>query len=102
MVDNLGPWFGGFQWRALGGKYPIDDGAGQRIPQDKGYSEFNADVGYKVGLTRHLKVKQFGVFNLNQHQGGFLGLISTPRGCRASRLTASQVSRSTCWSRLCR
>jgi outer membrane receptor protein involved in Fe transport len=58
LVDDLGPWFGGFQWRALG-KYPINDGA--KDPQDKGYSEFNADVGYKVNT--HLKL-QLSVFNL--------------------------------------
>ncbi|HEX4096140.1 MAG TPA: TonB-dependent receptor, partial [Caulobacteraceae bacterium] len=58
LVDNLGPWFGGLQWRALG-KYPIDDG--EEFPQDKGYSEINADVGYKV--NPHLKL-QLSVFNL--------------------------------------
>ncbi len=58
LVDNLGPWFGGLQWRSLG-KYPINDG--EENPQDKGYSEFNADIGYKV--NPHLKL-QLSVFNL--------------------------------------
>jgi hypothetical protein len=58
LVDDLGPWFGGLQWRALG-KYPIDDG--EENPQDKGYSEFNADIGYKV--NPHLRL-QMSVFNL--------------------------------------
>jgi len=58
IVDDLGPWFGGLQWRALG-KYPIDDG--EEFPQDKGYSEFNADIGYKV--NPHLRL-QMSVFNL--------------------------------------
>jgi hypothetical protein len=58
LVDNLGPWFGGLQWRALG-KYPINDG--EEEPQDKGYSEFNADIGYKV--NPHLRL-QLSVFNL--------------------------------------
>ncbi len=58
LVDDLGPWFGGLQWRDLG-KYPISDG--DKDPQDKGYSEFNADIGYKV--NPHLKV-QLSVFNL--------------------------------------
>ena len=58
LVDNLGPWFGGLQWRDLG-PYPINDG--EQYPQDKGYSEINLDVGYKVGSR--LKV-QAGVYNL--------------------------------------
>ena len=58
LVDNLGPWFGGLQWRDLG-KYPISDG--QEFPQDKGYSEVNVDVGYK--FNPHLKA-QLTIFNL--------------------------------------
>jgi outer membrane receptor protein involved in Fe transport len=58
LVDNLGPWFGGLQWRKLGA-YPIADGA--ETPQDKGYSEFNVDIGYKV--NDHLKA-QLTIFNL--------------------------------------
>ena len=58
LVDNLGPWFGGLQWRDLG-PYPINDG--EKEPQDKGYSEVNVDLGYKV--SPRLKV-QLSVFNL--------------------------------------
>ena len=58
LVDNLGPWFGGLQWRRLG-PYPINDG--QQFPRDKGHSEFNLDVGYKV--SRRFKA-QIGVYNL--------------------------------------
>jgi len=58
LVDNLGPWFGGLQWRDLG-KYPIRDG--DEFPEDKGYSEVNVDVGYK--FSDHLKA-QLTVFNL--------------------------------------
>ncbi|MDB5497254.1 MAG: TonB-dependent receptor [Phenylobacterium sp.] len=58
LVDNLGPWFGGLQWRYLG-KYPISDG--DEFPQDKGYSEINLDVGYK--FSAHVKA-QLTIFNL--------------------------------------
>ena len=58
LVDNLGPWFGGLQWRKLGA-YPLSDGDAE--PKDKGYSEFNLDFGYK--LSRRLKA-QVAVFNL--------------------------------------
>ena len=57
LVDNLGPWFGGLQWRKLGA-YPISDG--DEFPQDKGYSEFNLDIGYR--FSPHLKV-QASLFN---------------------------------------
>jgi outer membrane receptor protein involved in Fe transport len=60
LVDNLGPWFGGLQWRALG-KYPIADG--EEFPQDKGYSEFNADIGYKVNPHLRLQMSVFNLFN---------------------------------------
>jgi outer membrane receptor protein involved in Fe transport len=58
LVDNLGPWFGGLQWRDLG-KYPISDG--DEFPQDKGYSEINLDIGYE--FSAHLKA-QLTIFNL--------------------------------------
>jgi outer membrane receptor protein involved in Fe transport len=58
LVDQLGPWFGGLQWRELGA-YPISDG--EEYPQDKGYSEVNVDVGYK--FNPHLKA-QLNVYNL--------------------------------------
>jgi outer membrane receptor protein involved in Fe transport len=58
LVDNIGPWFGGLQWRKLGG-YPISDG--DQYPEDPGYSEFNLDAGYKV--SAHLKV-QLSIYNL--------------------------------------
>jgi outer membrane receptor protein involved in Fe transport len=58
LIDNLGPWFGGLQWRKLGA-YPISDG--DKYPKDRGYSEFNLDAGYKVNA--HLKV-QLSVYNL--------------------------------------
>ena len=58
LVHDLGPWFGGLQWRDLGA-YPISDGDSD--PQDKGYSEFNADVGYHYNDRLTFQVS---VFNL--------------------------------------
>ena len=58
LVDNFGPWFGGLQWRDLGA-YPVNDGSNKE--QDKGYSEFNVDVGYRV--NDHMKI-QATAFNL--------------------------------------
>ena len=62
LIDNLGPWFGGLQWRKLGA-FPVNDGT--KDPQDPGYSEFNLDAGYKI--NSHLKV-QLSIYNLfNTH-----------------------------------
>jgi hypothetical protein len=58
LIDNLGPWFGGLQWRDLGSS-PLSDG--NKRPIDTGYREFNADVGYNVNA--HLKI-QATAFNL--------------------------------------
>jgi outer membrane receptor protein involved in Fe transport len=58
LIDNLGHWFGGLQWRKLGA-YPIYDG--EKYPEDPGYSEFNVDAGYKINA--HLKI-QLSIYNL--------------------------------------
>jgi outer membrane cobalamin receptor len=58
LVDDLGPWFGGLQWRKLGA-YPISDGDAE--PKDPGYSEVNLNVGYR--FTPRLKA-DLEVFNL--------------------------------------
>jgi outer membrane receptor protein involved in Fe transport len=60
LVDHLGPWFGGLQWRKLGA-YPISDG--NQDPQDSGYSEINLDVGYKLGAHLKLQVSIYNLFN---------------------------------------
>ncbi|MGZ3272640.1 MAG: TonB-dependent receptor [Caulobacteraceae bacterium] len=68
LIDNLGPWFGGLQWRDLGG-FPISDG--EKNPRDPGYSEFNADIGYRV--NDHLKVQAtgFNLTNVKANAGAF-------------------------------
>ena len=54
LVNNLGPWSGGLQWRKLG-PHPLADGT--KEPESKGYSEFNLDLayqftgGWKLGVT---------------------------------------------------
>ena len=88
-----GPWFGGLQWRDLG-PYPISDG--DQFPQDKGYSEVNVDVGYKVSPRLQARAQHLQPV---QHQGRTPRRSSTPRACPASRPPASPTSRSTRWSR---
>ncbi len=45
LVNHLGPWSGGLQWRRLG-PYPLIDG--QKLPESHGYSEFNLDLAYEL------------------------------------------------------
>jgi len=76
LVDNIGPWFGGLQWRKLGA-YPVSDG--DRYPQDRGYSEFNLDAGYKV--SSHLKVQLsiFNALNTRANSSAYLYTSRLPR-----------------------
>jgi hypothetical protein len=68
LVDNLGPWFGGLQWRDLG-PYPIDDG--EKAPQDKGYSEINVDAGYKVNPRLKLQLSVFNLLNTKANSAAY-------------------------------
>lgn len=73
LVDNLGPWFGGLQWRRLG-DFPVADG--QEFPRDPGYSEFNLDVGYK--LNGGIKL-QASVYNLLDEKANAAAYYYTSR-----------------------
>jgi outer membrane receptor protein involved in Fe transport len=58
LVDDLGPWSGSLIWRRLG-THRLSDG--DKEPTDKGYSEFNLNIGYALPNGWKLGV---GVFNL--------------------------------------
>lgn len=61
IVDNLGHWYGGAQFRWLGG-YPLVEDNSLR---SSGYKELNFDVGYKI--TPHAKLL-LSIFNVtNSH-----------------------------------
>lgn len=87
LVDHLGPWSGGLQWRRLGA-YPVAEG--DEFPQDKGYSEFNLDVGYR--LDGGLKL-QLGVYNLLDEKADAAAYDYTSRlpGEPAQGVTGMQV-----------
>jgi len=68
LIDNLGPWFGSLQWRALG-PYPISDG--DKLPVDKGYSEFNLGAGYKVSARLKLQLSVYNLFNTKANAAAF-------------------------------
>ena len=68
VIADHGPWFGGLQWRALGA-YPLTDGP--QYPQDKGYSEFNADVGYRVNQRLTIQASGFNLLNSRADSAGY-------------------------------
>jgi hypothetical protein len=75
LVDNLGPWFGGLQWRRLG-PYPISDGDAQ--PKDKGYSEFNVDAGYRLGSRLKLQASVFNLLNTHANASAYFYTARLP------------------------
>ena len=87
LVDNIGPWFGGLQWRRLGA-YPVSDG--DQYPQDKGYSEVNLDVGYKVSAKLKVQVSIFNLFNSKDNAAAFY-YTSRLQGEPAEGVTDFQV-----------
>ena len=50
---------------------PINDG--DRFPQDKGYSEVNLDVGYRVNPDLKVQVSVFNLFDTKANAAAFLG-----------------------------
>jgi outer membrane receptor protein involved in Fe transport len=68
LLNNLGPWFGGLQWRKLG-PYPINDG--DRFPEDGGYSEFNLDMGYKFSASVKLQLSLYNLFNTHANSSAY-------------------------------
>ena len=68
LVNNLGRWFGGLQWRRLG-PYPILDG--DRFPEDSGYSEFNLDLGYKFSASLKLQLSLYNLFNSHANSSAY-------------------------------
>jgi outer membrane receptor protein involved in Fe transport len=68
VIADHGPWFGGLQWRDLG-PYPLTDGP--LNPQDKGYSEFNANLGYRVNQHLTIEASGFNLLNSTQHSAAY-------------------------------
>jgi outer membrane receptor protein involved in Fe transport len=68
LVDNLGPWSGGLQWRRLGTHRLVD---GEARPEDRGYSEFNLDVAYALPHGVKLQVGIFNLFNSKDDAADF-------------------------------
>ncbi|HUO21682.1 MAG TPA: TonB-dependent receptor [Caulobacteraceae bacterium] len=68
VIADRGPWFGGLQWRNLG-PYPLSDGPPN--PQDNGYSEFNADLGYRANAHLTIEASGFNLLNTKANASGY-------------------------------
>ncbi len=83
IVDNLGPWYGGLEVRALG-PYPLVPDNSQR---DAGYTETNVDVGYKISKSLKAQVSIFNLFDVKANSAAFYYVtdIHDGRGAVADR-----------------
>ena len=73
LIDNLGRWSGGLQWRRLG-THRLSDG--EKEPTSRGYSEWNLDVRYALPHGWTLGV---GIFNLFQSKDDAADFYYTSR-----------------------
>ena len=65
IVDQLGPWYGGLQLRALG-SYPLNP---DNLVRGKGYHEVNVDIGYKISAGTKVQLSIYNLFN--EHADAF-------------------------------
>ncbi|WP_019832418.1 TonB-dependent receptor [Sphingomonas sp. PR090111-T3T-6A] len=87
LVDGLGRWSGGLQWRRLG-THRLSDG--DAFPTDKGYSEFNLDIAYAVSPHWKLGVGVFNLFNSKDEAADYYYTSRLP-GEPAEGVTGYQV-----------
>jgi outer membrane receptor protein involved in Fe transport len=68
LVNDLGPWYGGLQWRRLGA-YPISDG--EESPKDPGYSEVNLDLGYRFASGWKAQLSVYNLLNSHKNSAAY-------------------------------
>ncbi len=76
LVDNLGPWYGGLQVRALH-DYPL---VSDNSEQDAGYTETNVDLGYKVSRSLKAQLDIFNLFNVRANAAAYYYTTVIPDG----------------------
>ena len=74
LVDNLGPWFGSLQVRALG-SYPL---ISDNSARDAGYTETNLNVGYKLGPHLVLAAEVFNLFAVRANASSYYYVTRLP------------------------
>jgi hypothetical protein len=68
LVDNLGPWFGGLEFRDLGQHALVSDNS----VRSNGYSEVNLNVGRKFGPRFKARLDVFNVLNSHADAADYL------------------------------
>jgi len=68
LVDNAGRWYGGLEQRILGSQ-PLTNGPSS--PRGRGYSETNADLGYKITDSVKAQLALFNLFNQKAYAAEF-------------------------------
>ena len=63
LVDHLGPWYGGAEWRILG-PYPL---LADNSLRAHGYQEVNLVVGYRIDPRMKIQLSIFNLFNSNAY-----------------------------------
>jgi outer membrane receptor protein involved in Fe transport len=87
LVDGLGHWSGGLQWRRLGTHHLSD---GDAYPKDNGYSEFNLDVSYALSAHWKFGVSVFNLFDSKDEAADYYYTSRLP-GEPAEGVTGFQV-----------
>ena len=67
ILDNLGPYYGGLQVRALG-QIPLTD---DNTEKDAGYTETNVNAGYKINPHLRVGVEVFNLFDVKANAGAY-------------------------------
>ena len=67
LVDNLGPYYGGLEVRALG-SYPLTS---DNTAKDAGHTETNIDAGYKINSHLRVEVDIFNLFNVRADSAAY-------------------------------
>ena len=102
LVDNLGAWSGGLQYRRLGSQSLAD---GQKYPLSPGYSEWNLQFGYRLPSDIEVQLSIFNIFDshdaaaeyyylsrLNgEPAGGVRGLQAHPLEPRSARISLTKL-----------
>jgi outer membrane receptor protein involved in Fe transport len=87
LVNNLGRWSGSLQWRRLG-THPLSDG--DKLPEDKGYSEFNLDVSYALPHGWKVRATVLNLFDSKDNAADYYYTTRLP-GEPAEGVTDFQV-----------
>ena len=67
LIDNLGPYYGGIEVRALGQIPLVDD----NTAKDAGYTETNLNAGYKINPHLKVGVEVFNLFDVKANAGAY-------------------------------